>query len=49
MKLAAFLELNHPKVLPDFSKPATCDWSHADLELFPGAPISGTMTARYRF
>jgi catecholate siderophore receptor len=25
------------------------DSSHSDLELFPGAPISGTMTARYRF
>ena len=25
------------------------DSSHSDLELFPGAPISGTMAARYRF
>jgi catecholate siderophore receptor len=25
------------------------DSSHSDLELFPGAPISGTVTARYRF
>jgi catecholate siderophore receptor len=25
------------------------DSSHSDLELFPGAPISGTLTARYRF
>jgi catecholate siderophore receptor len=25
------------------------DSSHSDLEIFPGAPISGTVTARYRF
>jgi catecholate siderophore receptor len=25
------------------------DSSHSDLELFPGAPISGAMTVRYRF
>ena len=25
------------------------DSSHSDLELFPGAPISGALTARYRF
>jgi catecholate siderophore receptor len=25
------------------------DSSHSDLELFPGAPISGAVTARYRF
>jgi len=25
------------------------DSSHSDLELFPGAPISGVLTARYRF
>jgi catecholate siderophore receptor len=25
------------------------DSSHSDLELFPGAPISGVVTARYRF
>jgi catecholate siderophore receptor len=25
------------------------DSSHSDLELFPGAPISGLVTARYRF
>jgi catecholate siderophore receptor len=25
------------------------DSSHSDLELFPGAPISGSITARYRF